>query len=72
MREKKEFQLEFKCNLVVIQGPIINSSGSLSFMLIGDTESDKKLNFTLVDKGDGNFMFKTVFNNKSFYIVISW
>ena len=28
-------------------------------MLIGNTESDKKLNFTLVDKGDGNFMFKT-------------
>ena len=41
-------------------------------MLIGNTESDKKLNFKLVDKGDGNFMFKTVFNNKSFYLSISW
>ena len=41
-------------------------------MLIGNHESDKKLNFTLVDKGDGNFLFKTVYNNKSFYLMICW
>ena len=55
----------------MIQGPIVYN-GSLSFMLIGTTESDKKLNFTLVDKGYGNFRFKTVFNNKSFSHYINY
>ena len=70
MREKKEFQLEFKSELVMIQGPVFYN-GLASIMLIGNTESDKKLKFTLVDKGNGNFLFKTVFNNKSFYLFIN-
>ena len=53
----------------MIQGPIMYI-GSICFMLIGNIESDKKLNFTLVDKGEGNFLIKSVIGNKSFYLRI--
>ena len=69
MIEKKQFQFEFKSHpeLGMIQGPVWNNrKNNKCVMLIGNTESDKMLNFTLVDKKENNFQFKTVIGKKSY------